>query len=33
MKRSIYAKTTKPHLSDQKTIYQELAYNNPFSKM
>jgi hypothetical protein len=30
MKRSIYAKTSKPHLPDQKTIYQELAFNDPF---
>jgi hypothetical protein len=28
MKRSIYAKTSKPHLPDKKTIHQELAFND-----
>jgi hypothetical protein len=35
MKRSIYAKTSKPHLPDQtkRQFCQELAFNDPFSKM
>jgi len=33
MKRSIYVKTTKPHLPGQKPIYQELAFSDPSSKM
>jgi hypothetical protein len=32
MKRSIYSKTSKPHLVPEIPIYRELAFNDPLAK-